>query len=184
MGRYEKTVSCFAHIINHWQIWTFFCFYQAKCYDTVTIGILSTWKPIFGTFLFCFSLFFNGLIMLLGWPLSSSINFMKSKSYVVVGWSVQRIGWMLSLVVNNNKNNLKVLKDEICRQYPIYKVLDVPWKWRFLSLRTDTNTLDHKTDAFCRVFRPKFENLTIGQPDMFGPFQYRTCLVLASMVTV
>ena len=29
----------------------------------------------------------------------------------------------------------------------------------------------------CPVFRPPFENRTIWQPDMIGPFDYQTCLV-------
>ena len=36
------------------------------------------------------------------------------------------------------------------------------------------NILDHKTYIFCPVLRPPFENRTIRQPDMFGPFEYKT----------
>ena len=36
---------------------------------------------------------------------------------------------------------------------------------------------DHKTAILCPAFRPPFVNGTIWQLDIFGPFEYQTCVV-------
>ena len=48
------------------------------------------------------------------------------------------------------------------------------WKQRTIWI---PYILDYTTDICCPVLRPPFENQTIWQPDMFGPFKYQISIV-------